>query len=165
MLVFFPGASGKENPNFYEICPTVAHGNNGYFWFANLKFRCISVVKNSPKKILYLSPVKKLLRTHWIRENGKAWVSRKRAQEMENLIAALWMHWMRHAPATWLHFTSPKMVIANQAWAMVKLHYVVITPLSINILHLFFRCPCQKQRKKTLYQQAWFHVKEKKDRR
>ena len=31
MLVFFPGASGKENPNFYEICPTVAHGNNGYF--------------------------------------------------------------------------------------------------------------------------------------
>ena len=51
MFVFFPGASGKENPNFYEICPTVAHGNNGYFWFANLKFRCISVVKNSPEKL------------------------------------------------------------------------------------------------------------------
>eukprot|EP00434_Breviolum_minutum_P020958 symbB.v1.2.018488.t1/scaffold1477.1/size133841/2 len=33
LVDFFPdlarSASGKENPNFYEICPTVAHGNNG----------------------------------------------------------------------------------------------------------------------------------------
>jgi len=33
LVDFFPdlarSASGKENPNFYEICPTVAHGKNG----------------------------------------------------------------------------------------------------------------------------------------
>ena len=141
MLVFFPGASGKENPNFYEICPTMAHGNNGYFWFANLKFRDSSQEKTRQKNC-----------------NSLQWKSRLEPIEFEKRQG---LGFQKTCPRDGKpHCSIVDALNETCTGDLVALHFAKNgdcqssmsdgqVALSINILQKIytFPCPCQKQRK------------------